>query len=190
MEEAFGSPGRVRVLRYVALSARAEHTLSDIAAAIGLGFSSTRVAVHALADQGFLDLRGIGNVSLVSLPKGGIGKIIQRMVRLEREVEQQWRANVAALAPPKASVVLFGSGARDDQTPASDLDVLVVAASKKSAEAAADKVGAAAALVGPLRLRALSLSANDLRSKRKTPWIQAVLREGILLAGPDLRTWL
>ena len=190
LEDALGSPGRVRVLRYLVRSVRTEHSLSDIARAVGLGYSSTRVALFALAEQGLVGVRALGNVSVVSIHRGTVRSMIKRIFELEAAVDAEASRRIRAAVPAGTSVCLFGSAARHEQKKTSDLDILVVAPTKVQAEDAALKVQDAILQVGPLRPRVIAFSGKTFRSRWEMDWVKSVRAEGILLAGPELKMWL
>lgn len=180
---------RVRVLRYLSRSPRMEHALRDIARALSVGPSSARVALLALADQGLLESRRLGNSDGYRLRSGKVRRLVESVFRAEDELERQMEETMRRIAPPGVTVLLFGSAARAAQTPRSDLDLLVVAADGAQAALAAERLRDALDDVGPLRPRFVSLDARGAKRKRREPWLQNARTEGRLLSGPPLDQW-
>lgn len=190
IEEAFGSPLRIRVLRYLDQSPRAEHTLRDVARAVRVGPSSARAAIHALVDAGLIDSRRIGRSDALAIRAGFARSAVRQIFKVERSLRTQVSAVVRRTTSSGTTIVLFGSGARGEQTRSSDLDLLVVAEDSPRAEDDANALQTALDRVALLRLRTIALAGPALRKKANLPWIRAVLQEGEVLAGRKLEDWL
>ena len=190
LEEGFGSPLRVRVLRHLDQSPRMEHTLRDVARAMRVGPSSVRAAIHALVDAGLIDSRRIGRSDALGIRRGFARSAIRRIFEAERSLRSQISALARRTASKGTTIVLFGSGARGEQTKSSDLDLLVVAKEASRAEDDANAIQTALDRIALLRLRTIALPGSALRSKANLPWVRAARLEGQVLAGPTLEDWL
>lgn len=189
LEDAFGTNGRVRVLRFLDQSSSPENTLREIARSIGVGPSTAQVAINSLLDAGIVDGRRVGRSHALRIRDGFARQALRRIFEEERSLEALVAKTATAAATKGTSVILFGSGARGQQRRTSDLDILVVANEKDDAEKQAASVAAALGQVAVMRVRAIPLSASSLRRKRNVTWIQDVRRDGKVLAGPGLDAW-
>ncbi|MBI4393761.1 MAG: ArsR family transcriptional regulator [Euryarchaeota archaeon] len=189
LETAFGSPTRVRVLRYLAAQEGRERTLREVARALGVNPSTARVALFALLDLGLVDVRRLGRSDGYSLRPATSSNLVRRLFGTEAELRKKVFEVLRASTIRGASVVVFGSAVRKEQGPDSDLDILVVAATKDKALGVSLDLDIAINRVGPVAPSFISLGARELRAKWTLPWIENVRREGILVAGRPLESW-
>lgn len=189
-EDAFGSRRRVQVLRYLLASPRTDHTLTEIARATRMRPSAASFALRFLVDQGFVDGRRLGNSNVYQLPARQSTELLRLAFDAEASLSGAVEKALRRAAGRGTSVVLFGSAARREQGPASDLDVLVVASRQSVAELEAERIREALRRVAPLRPRVLALSGGQFAAKRDMAWIRGVLIEGRRIGGPPLERWL
>jgi len=189
LEDALGSRAKVRVLRYLCRSARDEHTLSEISRSLKIGLSSARLALQDLEAQGYVESRSFGNAHGYRMYRGDVETALRRIFAAERLIGSNLEKAVRTAVPATCAALLFGSAAREEQTPRSDLDLLVMGPTKAAAERASLAAANAIAAVGPLRARTISLSWAQARAKRREPWFQNAIKEGRVLAGPPPETW-
>ena len=128
IETILGNRSGMRVLRVlsgvkVALSVR------QIAHQTRLTYPAANDALERLADAGIVFISRSGNTRLFQLVRENIyvEQVISPLFQLERGFREmivnELRQKLASMA---VSVTLFGSFARGEQTPESDVDVLVV----------------------------------------------------------------
>lgn len=128
-EEVLGSRSRIAVLR-VLWRARRPLNASQIAADAGLTRPAVATVLKDLADAGVVVSSSAGRANIHTLNRSSV--YVERMVAplFEAETElpdQLLRELRDAFEDSASAAVLFGSYARGDQVPESDLDVVLVA---------------------------------------------------------------
>jgi hypothetical protein len=106
----------------------AEMTGRELQRVIGRGsHQGIRNAADRLAEQGVVSRRSAGNANLYRLNRDHVAASwIEGLAGLPAQVLQRLRDAISGWGQPPELVVLFGSVARGEATPESDLDLLVV----------------------------------------------------------------
>jgi predicted nucleotidyltransferase len=108
--------------------AEAEMTGRELQRVIGHGsHQGIRNAADRLAEQGVVARRSVGNANLYQLNRDHVAASwIEGLSSLPAQVLDRLRDAIRRWEHPPTLVVLFGSVARSEATPESDLDLLVV----------------------------------------------------------------
>jgi predicted nucleotidyltransferase len=108
--------------------AEAEMTGRELQRVIGHGsHQGIRNAADRLAEQGVVARRSVGNANLYQLNRDHVAASwIEGLSSLPAQVLDRLRDAIRRWEHPPTLVVLFGSVARGEATPESDLDLLVV----------------------------------------------------------------
>jgi hypothetical protein len=86
-----------------------------------------RNAANRLAEQGVVSRRSAGKANLYRLNRDHVAaSLIEGLASLPAEVLERLRSAIKEWHQPPVLAVLFGSVARGEATPSSDLDILVV----------------------------------------------------------------
>ena len=186
-----GSAGNVRVLRALATD-RAPQSAPQLAATAGLTPQGTRGVLDVLARQRLVKAHGSGRTQLYELNTAH--PLALSLAALFQHEQSRWDALMSAirdvLARHGAAVSaawLYGSVARGDDSPASDVDIALVIRS----HAVADQVREA---LMPLedaqhfRVSLTALTSKELAAlPEDDPWWANVVRDGRVLKGaaPD-----
>lgn len=190
LEEAFGSPTRVAVLRLLDRTHPTEYTLREIARALGKGPSSALVAINALESLGLVQSRRLGNSNGYLLRSTGVRPLLAEIFASERKLESLAVRAIVRATPKGVSSFLFGSAARRTQTAGSDLDILIIAKEKANAEQAAEEIRGALSRIGFLRPQTFAIGQFDAKQRRTEPWFEHAKQDARRVAGPALETWL
>jgi len=112
----------------VLAGAETEMTGRELQRVIGRGsHQGIRNAADRLAEQGVVSRRSAGNANLYRLNREHVAASwIEGLASLPAQVFGRLRDAIKGWERPPALVVLFGSVARGEATPKSDLDLLVV----------------------------------------------------------------
>jgi predicted nucleotidyltransferase len=190
----FGRPFRAVVptldgdVLAVLARADADFTGRELARQAGHGTSEgIRRAASRLVEEGVVLRRGAGNANLYRLNRHHVAApFIEGLATLPERVIERLRAIIADWDQPASFAFLFGSVARHEASPASDLDLLVV----RSRGADPDNEAWRAQLVD-LQQSATALTGNDARvlevgeeelgAGRIEQVLQDVLEEGVEL---------
>jgi len=108
--------------------AEAEMTGRELQRVIGRGsHQGIRNAADRLFEQGVVSRRSAGNANLYRLNRDHVAaRWIEGLASLPAQLLDRLRDEINGWGQPPALVVLFGSVARGEATPQSDLDLLVV----------------------------------------------------------------
>jgi predicted nucleotidyltransferase/DNA-binding transcriptional ArsR family regulator len=191
IEELFGSPGRVAILR-VLVNAPGPLTGRQVAELAGLTQAGAARALDRLAALGVVARRRVGRAVTHALEPDSalVASIVLPALQGEAALDSAMREDiVAALGPLALSVVLFGSVARGQAEPTSDVDVLQVVPDEASVVPADDVVadwqtGFARRFAKPVSV--LIKTPEQLASARSTALVRSILRDGELLTGMPL----
>ena len=132
----FGSPGNVRVLR--ALSDGLPWSVTQITKSAGLSPQGARLVLEVLVTQGVVAAKGSARTKLFELASGHT--FHQPILDLFKAEYTAWESLVARLQGQLAGMAgvhaawLYGSVARGEDTPASDIDLALLVATPQVAD--------------------------------------------------------
>lgn len=193
LDQILGSPALVRVLRVLA-GHGASLGVSDIARRTRLALPSTRAALRRLLESELVTGVGAGRSMVCALrSEHPLAGALTALFTAERQqadtVLEAVRVAAAELRPQPLAVWLYGSVARGEDTPMSDVDIALVSARPEpSAQAAALREAIAAAL--PTREHRVSVIAFAPADVRRLAadgaeiWSE-LLRDAAVLVGDD-----
>lgn len=186
-----GSAGSVRVLRALA-TGRAPQSAPQLAAAAGLTPQGTRGVLDVLTRQRLVKAYGSGRTQLYEL--NTTHPLALSLAALFQHEQSRWDGLMSAirdvLARHGAAVSaawLYGSVARGDDSPASDVDIALIVRS----HAVADQVREALMPLEDaqqIRVSLTALTSKELAAlPEDDPWWVNVVRDGRVLKGaaPD-----
>jgi predicted nucleotidyltransferase len=188
-ESLFTSPARVAVLRQLAKAPDLESTGSGLARAAGISTPWTLKALEDLRRMGLVELRRVPpsdlwrpNKDHVLWPE--ISRVLSLDERMFELILEGVRRVVAGPGVVKAFV--YGSAARRDGKPQSDVDVMVVLRDEKARMALEKRLEKADSVFvkkfgNPLHV--IAYTEPEWRRKQALPLVKAVLKEGILIVG-------
>ncbi len=188
LTSVLGSAGNVRVLRAL-VADRAPLAPSHLARSAGLTPQGVRLVLDALARQQVVVVHGSGRARLFAL--NPTHPFAAAIVALFEEEQRRWDALLQAireLLAKRGSAVgaawLYGSVARGEDTPDSDLDIAVLVRSR----AVADQLREDMARIEDeqrVRISLTMLTSSELAAlPRDDPWWSDVVRDGRVLKGP------
>jgi predicted nucleotidyltransferase len=181
----FGSPGNVRVLRVLADGLASSAT--QIASAAGLTPQGARLVLDVLAAQGIVTVKGSARTQLFEL--ASVHPFRHPMLELFQAERAVWEDLVGRLRErlkKRAGVQaawLYGSVARGEDTPASDIDVALLV----SSSAVSDKVREDLMPIEDelnVHVSVTALTPQDLAALQDgDPWWSDVVRDARVLKG-------
>lgn len=192
LEALFGGPGRTAVLRLLAAQS-AELTGRQIAELVGMSQPGIAGTLRHLASLGVVQRRRVGPAILHQLDRDNL--LVQTLVlpalSAEANLIEDLKAELrAAFDPFAVSLVLFGSVARGESAPGSDIDVLVITADQADAASAmkvADEVGQRFFRRYGMPLSVI-VTAQGMLPAEPSAFLVRARDEGILLSGAALTT--
>ncbi len=196
IEDVLGSRSRIAVLR-VLHGVDVPLNASQIAARIGITRPAVASVLADLAAMGAVRNSPAGRATVHWLARSNVyvENLIDPLFQAERDLPEELVDDLAwSFQDLAISVVLFGSYARGEQTPDSDVDVALVArsgATKAALESAAadhairfrDRFGASLSYLAytPHEAAALSYTGPDLA--------ESIRRDGIVVSGLSPWEW-
>ena len=186
-----GSAGSVRVLRAL-VADRAPQSAPQLAGVAGLTPQGVRLVLDTLARQQLVVVHGSGRTQLYALnpshPFSGA------LVALFQEEQRRWdallesiREVLAKRGPAVSAAWLYGSVARGEDSPGSDLDIAILVRSKSVADQVREDLMPLED-AQQLRISLTALTPKELAAlPEDDPWWSDVARDGRVLKGaaPD-----
>ena len=192
LEEVLGSPTKIRILRRLVARPNREYTIRELARGVGLSLGTVHPALRQLVGSRVVLTHRVGRSLAVRV--NATHPLYPALVSLFRDEASAFLPIARAFAdamPPDGlqAAILFGSVARGEAGPRSDIDVLVVVdnrgrvpAIRKAATAILDRFDA---VVVPViltraevesRLRSfdpllLTIAAEGRRLRGRAPWL-------------------
>ena len=196
IEQLLGSRSRVRVLReLVGLSV--PQNAAQIAARTGLTRPAVGTVLADFAAMGLVATTAVGNARVHWLVRDNayVQHLVEVVFRFESGVPDMLLDDLRrTFAGAAESVVLFGSYARGDQEPGSDIDVVLVASDEAGKVALDDLVAREFSAFGRRwgsTLSALAYTAEEAAGLfLRSPDLQRSLEEeGVVVAGSAPWEW-
>ena len=175
----------VRLLRSLALFPTKEFTGRELAREVGVPPSVAIAELNRFLNQGLVRRRTAGRAQLWKLdPSQTLAQKIRELFEFEYGLDKDLRQTISHGVREIVGVeraVLFGSMARGDATPTSDIDLLVVVKSKARKDAVLEALaplrGAVAQRFGN-RLSPILYSQQEWRSRKSAELVRTLEREG------------
>lgn len=188
LDGLFRNRTSVRVLRVLARFPAKEFTGRELAAEAGTSPPNTIQALNGLRAHGLVERRTVGRAQLWRFRREhALAAPLRGVFAAEKTAsERPWGIVTVALSqiPGVERIALFGSVARGDERPDSDIDLLVIVGSgraKKKAEPAVDGLRAQVARRFGNRLSPVVLTRDEFASRRSATLRKSVLHDGIVL---------
>lgn len=192
LDELLGTRAKVTLLRAL-IRTRAELTGRELARQVGLDAKTCHAALQELAEQGVVELQRVGRAIIYRLNDKHALVQILLVPLFEREgalIEAYAKDLVSLLGTPE-SLILFGSVARGEERPTSDVDLLFVTGGATAARKAAEGLDRAAvdlaARYGSVpQVLVYDRKAFQDLARKGDPFISEVLRTGRVIRGKPL----
>lgn len=191
LEVLFGSRARVRILRVLCLDPARTWTERELAHAVRMSPSTVNTAIGQLRDTSILDLRRIGRTHAVRLREElAIVAHLRMVFAAEASTWDSVAQAIRRVLPDGVGCYLYGSTARRSANRASDVDILVVAQDARTAQDAAATILDAASRVFPSGFEVVALSARELKRRKRSRFVRAVLEDGLAIGPTPLEAFL
>lgn len=186
LDDILGNRTQVKLLRILSRT-RSPHTGRELARLIGQSHNAVRYALEELERNGLVIKQQAGRSNLYSLDEDNI--IIREILFPAFKLEQELITRVAGifsrqLGKDLALIVLFGSIARGEEDPDSDMDLVLVFKDGINPEDREDEVAEASLLIAKTfgnQVSAISLRHAEWERKKRARsglW-REIMEEGI-----------
>jgi hypothetical protein len=153
--------------------------------------AGVRRVLIRLSEQGIVDVRGAGAAKLYRLNREHVAaRWVEGLAGLRSQVVERLRTHIGGWEIAPVVAALFGSVARGEAAPRSDLDIFLVRPTAADEDAWSDQtasIAAAATRWTGNDARTLEVGEDELADLADEPVIHDILEHGIELAG-SLRT--
>jgi len=197
LDDLLGQKSKVRILRYLANSGL-ELNGRQIAYEIGMSPWVCHQALGELQDQGILVMRNVGNTHLYRINREHY--LVRELLLPLFQKEQRLLDTVIAaitdgLPASVVSLILYGSVARSEEEPFSDIDILAVTATEEDVPLVEQFFLQKNEAIVPCfgnTLSALVMSSAELSSRLDAgePLITEILQTGRVIYGARLAEFL
>jgi DNA-binding MarR family transcriptional regulator len=191
LDEILGSKATIRVLRTLVRYKGKVFTVRELARTAGLSHPEVSLVVKDLERKGVVRLQPVGRAYKVSLNEESylLKSIVEPMVKAEENTLDSLVSTIRPFFKDKGvtSVAIFGSAAKGLETKASDIDLLVIADERESANDCAARASTATLAKFGLGLSPLIMNRAQFARKGGRNLAKSVLDSCRLVWGKDLR---
>ncbi len=189
MDAVFGSPVRTKVFALFLKFPTKQFSGREVARLCGVSPMAAWHAIKSFEAEGLLNRARVGKSDVLTLNHGHfLAKKAGFLAELDRLALEEMKAALLDSLPMKRIIraYLYGSNARKEERPTSDIDVLVIVKGAKDKEAVTQASGDAALKMVDLFGNALSLFAfTEKEFKQDLNLFKEVKRDGVLLYERD-----
>ena len=189
VEVLLGSKVKVKVLRTLWKHRGKEFTIRELASYLQISHMGVRKALSDLEKMNVISIRAVGKSHAVRLnTESYIMPLIESVFIFEDEtLEGLVELLTKRLSVPEVvSAALFGSIAQREETPLSDIDILIVSNQREKVEEIISELQREIALKFGSALSPYYLTENDLEERKATPLVQQILQAHLLVCGKPL----
>lgn len=195
LDDLFGNPNNVRVLRHMILHPSPVITGRGIARELGMSHATCIRSLNNLVDLGILLRKRVGSSATYEIAESSalLTDILEPAFKEEsRFLQGLVDTMLVGIKGKILAVYLFGSVARDEDTPSSDVDILVILKrtdDKPSVEKALARNKEQAYKRYRVGVSTITYDYQEFQKMKaqKHPLIKEVIKEGILLSGKEVR---
>lgn len=194
LNRIFYAPSHIAILRAL-IDSLEGMSGREVARQAGINHQSCTQAISRLEEIGILQRLGTGKTQLIRLNRENflVKELLLPLLKKERMFLSRIKAEVKSQFSNNAiSVIIFGSAARKEERPESDLDICIVVKNikeKRNAQSIIDRISLRFFITLGIKVSSFIFTLHEARSriKRKDPLFKSILSEGILLAGKQIR---
>ena len=194
LNDLFSNPNNVRILRRLVLYPSPVITGRGLAREMGMSHATCIRALNNLVDIGIVTRRTVGRSSTYDIPRDSViyKAILEPAFKFEAGLLDSLVVTLLKGIKGKVlAIYLFGSVARGEDTPYSDVDILLVLRDpweKAQVEKALNRNREAAYRLFRVGVNAITYDKSEFdRMKEKNhPLMAEIIREGVLLSGKGI----
>jgi len=195
LDDLFGNPNNVRVMRHMILYPSPVITGRGIARELSMSHATCIRSLNNLVDQGLLLRKRVGSSATYEIAEASalITDILKPAFKEESLLLQGLVDTMLVGIKGKIlAVYLFGSVAREEDTPSSDVDLLVIlkqTVDKPSVEKALASNKEQAYKRYRVGVSTITYDHEEFHRMKaqRHPLIKEVVKEGVLLSGREVR---
>lgn len=191
IEEILGTKSDIRILRILLKYPTKEFNENELAGICKVGQKTVNRAMPKYVSYGIVGVRTIGKANVYTLNSGHfIVRQLQSLFRAEEGARSELKSLLKrAFRGDRAviSLAIFGSLARGEEEPTSDIDVFILTRDEKSTKRRLDMVRKEVVRRFGNTISEYILTHKEFERKRKTPAINEIITHGELVLGKPLK---
>lgn len=190
LDEILGRRSDIRILRTLLDHPEKEFTENELADVCEVSQKTVNRAMPKYVDYGLVDVRTVGRANVYSVNSGHyivkqLNTLFNKEERAREELEKVLK-NTFQNDDAILSLSIFGSVARGQEEPTSDIDVFILTRDKESTRQKIEKISEKVMERFGNALSEYILTPEELREKRDSQVIKRITSEGILIIGEHL----
>lgn len=189
LDPILGTGSKVRVLRLLAATPDRWITEAQASRQLGLSPNTVNLALQDLRAAGVVEAAPGDRPSPVRLAASPLRPVLQTLFASETKAVELLRDAVRPLLTVDSTCILFGSAARGEMRPDSDIDILLVAPTRDAAARLDVEIVRAGRRVIRRDFRSIYLTPGQLRAKWDTPLVKSIREEGVPLGRRGLEAF-
>ena len=184
LDDILGSRSKVRIIRLLVGRPKAEFTEREIAGEVGMSPNTINIALGSLRTTDVLCFRHAGRTHSYSVNERSLlFPILKDLFREERGLVEGLVALLRERLAPYGTAIIFGSFAREEERPGSDVDLLVVTERKREALEALTRIASEMAGKYLVTLSFLVMTNKELYTRREKAYVREALNDGLEVTG-------
>jgi len=194
LNSVFSAPSHIAVIRAL-MDSLEGMSGREVARQAGINHQSCTQAIARLEGIGVLQRHGAGRTQLIGLNRESflVKELLMPLLKKERMFFATIKEEIKSYFKGKTiSVIIFGSTARKEESPRSDLDVCIIvkdAKMKRKTQSIIDQITSKLFMTLSIKLSSFVFTLNEAKSRIKVsdPLFKSIASDGILLTGKQLK---
>jgi predicted nucleotidyltransferase len=189
-ETLLGSKVKIKVLRTLWKYEEKEFTIRELAKFLRISHTGIKKVLDELEKTNVVKLRTLGKSHAFKLNANSyaariVEDVFEKEAKALSELQEMLRKGVTSSWVTSAA--LFGSVAKAEETPLSDIDLFIVTENRKKVEEIIAELQKDVSEKFGNSISAYYVSKQDLKNKRRDSPIKQVLQDHLLICGKPLR---
>ena len=189
LEMLLGSRVKVKILRTLCRHRGKEFTVRELADFLDVSHMGVRKALNDLYEMNAVRVRVIGKSHTIALnAESYAANLADKTFKMEEETlgELVKLLGRRLSGPTTVSVLIFGSIARGEEEPLSDIDLFILTEDKEKAEVAVSELQGEVSRRFGNAISPYILSGEDLADKDKVQILEEIQRKHLVVCGKPL----
>ena len=189
LEKLLGSKAKIKILRALRRHKGKEFTVRELAGYIKISHTGVHKALDDLYDMNAVTLKSIGKSHSVSLnPESHLTDLLEYLYKFEDETPKELQRLIKNSLCGQTgidSAAIFGSVAREEEEPRSDIDLLILSGNGGKVEAAVSELQVEVSRRFGNSLATFIVTREEMDEGR-SPVIKEVREQHIMICGESL----
>jgi predicted nucleotidyltransferase len=189
LEKLLGSKAKVKILRALRRHRGKEFTVRELADYINISHTGVHKALIDLYDMNAITLKSVGKSHTVTLnEESHTTDLLEYLFKFEEETPKALQSlinNYLCSQPNISSAAIFGSVARGEEEPRSDIDLLILSNDRENAEVAVSELQVEVSRKFGNPLTTYIITREELEG-RKSPLMKEIQEQHIMICGETL----